>query len=98
MQGSEIAQLYITLPSTPWNHVHPTLQLKGFSKVKDLVPGETRTSSITLDKYAISYWEEGINRWRGEVGDYDIVVGSSSEEARLQGSFRLGKVIEWSGL
>lgn len=51
-----------------------------------------------LDKYAVSYWEEGIGCWRAETGVYGVLVGESSDDVRLNGSFQLESVFEWSGL
>jgi beta-glucosidase len=98
VRGHETAQLYISLPPTPWNHAHPRAQLRGFTKVKDIEPGETRKVKIGLDKYAVSYWEDGIKSWRADVGVYGVLVGASSDDVRLNGSFQMEKVFEWSGL
>jgi len=98
VKGSETAQLYISLPPTPWSHIHPSSQLKGFSKVKDIEPGETRKVNIGIDKYAVSYWEDGVKCWRAEVGVYGVLVGASSDDTKLNGSFQLESVFEWNGL
>jgi beta-glucosidase len=98
LAGSEIVQVYVSLPPTQWSHVHPLSQLKGFTKAKDIKPGEKRAIKIVLDKYAVSYWEESIERWRAEVGEYHIQVGKSSDNIALSDKFALEKVLEWNGL
>lgn len=98
VRGSEIAQLYISLPPMPGNHIQPVSQLKGFRKVKDIEPGKTRSVTIKLDKYAVSYWDEGIKSWRAEIGKYGVMIGASSEDIKLRGYFRLETALQWNGL
>jgi beta-glucosidase len=97
--GTEVVQLYVTLPpGSDTELTHPPLQLKSFTKVHDLQPGETRTVELGLDKYAVSYWEERIARWVVESGEYVIRVGPSSEVFRVSTTLTLEKGFEWSGL
>jgi len=97
--GSDVVQLYITLPSTS-ELTHAPVMLKAFKKVKDLAPGKSETVTLALDKYAVSYWEERISRWVVEDGEYAVSVGRSSapEALTLAASFRIEKGFEWSGL
>ncbi|KAL4246517.1 glycosyl hydrolase 3 family protein [Abortiporus biennis] len=95
--GSEVVQLYITLPAEI-NLTTPNLQLRGFTKVKDLQPGESRTASIELDKYAVSYWDVTKDAWRAEAGRYGVSIGKSSEDIILQGEFLLEEGFDWTGL
>ncbi|GJJ11758.1 hypothetical protein Clacol_005996 [Clathrus columnatus] len=79
--GSETPQVYISLPKSSPSHPIPTTpewQLRGFSKIKDLKPGEKRNVEIVLDKYAFSFWDVTIGAWRVYPGKYKVVVGSSS--------------------
>ena len=66
--------------------------------MKDIEPGETRKVNIGIDKYAVSYWEDGVKCWRAEVGVYGVLVGASSDDTKLNGSFQLESVFEWNGL
>ncbi|KIJ69540.1 glycoside hydrolase family 3 protein [Hydnomerulius pinastri MD-312] len=94
--GSGVVQLYVTLPDI--GVTTPRLQLKGFAKAKDLAPGATQKVEITLNKYAISFWDTPKNRWCAKAGTYRVLVGSSSEELPLEGTFELKKTFVWSGL
>ena len=96
--GAEVAQVYTSLPTSSLLS-HPPSQLKGFKKVF-LQPGESATVEITLDKYAVSYWEQRIKRWVVEDGVYRVRVGTSSapEALKLSGEFKVPKYFEWSGL
>lgn len=72
--------------------------LKAFGKVRDLAPGKSEKVALRLDKYAVSYWEERIERWSVDAGEYVVRVGSSSEKLPLSASFKVTKGFEWSGL
>ncbi len=79
--GAEIAQLYVSdkKSSLP----RPVKELKGFEKVR-LAPGETKSVAITLDKKAFSFFDDSKDKWIAEPGEFDILIGSSSRDIRLQ--------------
>ena len=97
--GSEVVQLYITLPTTS-PLTHPPLMLKAFSKVRDLPAGKSTTVTLKLDKLSVSYWEERIGRWVVERGEYLVRVGHSSapEDLAISSKLVLSKGFEWNGL
>ena len=95
--GSEVVQVYISLPATS-ELTHPLLQLKGFAKVRDLVPGNKEHVQVVLDKYAVSYWNDIINAWRVEKGVYRVEVGTGSDCLSLGATFEVTKGFDWSGL
>lgn len=97
LTGSEVVQLYVSMPTTS-DVTHPPLLLRAFRKAKNLQPGQSEKVTLTLDKYAVSFWEERIERWVVEKGVYGVKVGSSSDELPLIGSFVLKKGFEWNGL
>lgn len=97
VKGSETVQVYMSLPKTS-ELTHPPLQLRGFAKVRALEAGKTQKVNIKLDKYAVSYWDDKINFWVVEKGDYAVKVGNSSDKLTLSGSVTLDKYFEWSGL
>jgi beta-glucosidase len=94
--GSEVAQFYVTLPTTS-DLTHPEMQLKGFKKV-ELAPGQSEILEITLDKYAVSYWDDRFTTWVVEAGEYVVHAGSASDKLGLQAAFSLQKGFEWRGL
>ncbi|MBQ6862745.1 MAG: glycoside hydrolase family 3 C-terminal domain-containing protein [Clostridia bacterium] len=78
--GAEIAQLYVAdKDSTVYR---PVKELKGFKKVF-LAPGEEQTVTIELDKRAFAFWNTAIGDWYVESGEFDILVGASSRDIRL---------------
>ncbi|KAF9522963.1 glycoside hydrolase family 3 protein [Crepidotus variabilis] len=105
IKGSEVVELFITIPSSS-QVTHPSLQLKGFAKVRDLAPGQTSQVEIKLDKYAISYWSETEAVWVVASGRYGVLVVSGSDvmhlrdeqEKALKSNFEIVSGFEWVGL
>ncbi|THH27625.1 hypothetical protein EUX98_g6566 [Antrodiella citrinella] len=94
--GSEVVQVYVTIPDK--GLTNPKKQLRGFTKIKALSPGDSRTVSVTLDKYAVSYWDERREAWYANAGKYAVLVGRSSADILLEGSFEVHEGFEWVGL
>lgn len=97
MSGSEIVQLYVSLPATS-DVTHPPRVLRAFGKVRDVAPGASARVVLALDKLAVSYWEDRIGRWVIERGEYGVSVGPSSDRLPLRATFVIEKGLEWSGL
>jgi len=83
--GEEIAEVYISLPSSA-DVPQPPKQLKGFEKVS-LKPGKTQRVRLQLDARALSYWNTAKHDWEIMPGNYQIMAGSSSRDLPLQGAF-----------
>ena len=60
--------------------------MKAFKKVF-LAPGETKTVSVQLDSSSVSYYKEKLKAFAYDKGEYDVIIGSSSRDIRLNGSF-----------
>lgn len=80
LSGKEIVQLYVhdiasKLP-------RPAKELKAFAKVS-LDIGETKTVTLSLNDRAFSYYDPAYGQWLAEVGDFEILVGSSSADIHL---------------
>lgn len=82
--GKEIVQLYVTDKEASVNR--PVKELKGFSKVS-LAPNETKTVTFTLDYRSFAFWADF--GWYAEPGQFDILVGSASDDIRLTGTVTL---------
>lgn len=76
MAGKEIVQLYVR--DVESSVIRPIKELKGFEKVS-LDPGEEKTVTFTLGKRAFAYYNEDINDWYVEDGEFEILVGGSSD-------------------
>jgi beta-glucosidase len=81
--GAEVAQLYLTLPSSA--PAAPPRQLRGFAKLA-LQPGASGTATFNLRRRDLSYWDVGSQRWVVPAGTFGVVVGASSRDGRLEGS------------
>ena len=79
--GAEIVQLYVQ--DVESSVERPLKELKGFKKVI-LKPGEKGTVTFELDKSALSFYDEKNNCWTAEKGFFNILIGSSSRDIRLQ--------------
>ncbi|HHV56056.1 MAG TPA: hypothetical protein GXX55_11530 [Firmicutes bacterium] len=84
MAGAEVAQLYVQDPEASVER--PVKELKGFAKVF-LNPGETRTVTFDLDPSALAFYDVEQRQWVVEPGQFNILIGSSSRDIRLTGSF-----------
>lgn len=79
--GKEVVQLYL-------QEHHPRLpravrDLKNFAKV-ELAPGESKIVSIDLTSEDFAQWDAELKRWVVNTGDFDVLIGSSSRDLRLQ--------------
>ena len=84
--GKEIVQLYVRdVKSTIFR---PEKELKGFVKV-DLQPGEETEVTIELDRRAFAFYDVEQQDWVVEAGEFDILVGASSQDIRLANSIQL---------
>jgi beta-glucosidase len=84
--GAEVAQLYVSDPST--KATRPERELKGFEKVR-LAPGEKKHVTLNLDARAFSYWDEASHKWTIDPGKFVILVGDSSENTPLHADVTL---------
>jgi beta-glucosidase len=80
--GAEVAQLYVA--DTHSDVPRPPKELKGFAKVQ-LDPGETQRVTIGLDRRSFAYYDVEVGDWAVTPGVFQILVGRSSADIRLQG-------------
>jgi len=81
--GKEIVQLYVRdVRSTVFR---PDKELKGFEKVA-LQPGETADVTIELGRRAFAFYDPGAGDWVVEAGKFEILIGASAADIRLQGT------------
>ena len=83
--GKEVVQVYLGFPSTP-EIPQPPRQLKAFEKVS-LEPGQTRHVHLAINPQSLATWDTSIHRWKILPGKYTVMVGSSSRDISLKGSF-----------
>jgi beta-glucosidase len=93
-EGREIVQLYVH--DVECSVSRPLKELKGFAKVM-LEPGETKTVTLNLEREALAYWDDAQHAWVAEAGEFEVLIGSSSQEIHARGAFRLTKTVSFGG-
>lgn len=85
-EGQEVVQLYISdkKSSLP----RPVKELKGFQKVK-LAPGETKEVTFTIDKEALSFFDDTQHAWVTEPGKFEAVIAASAADVKGTVPFEL---------
>lgn len=85
-EGSEVVQLYVRdiKSSLP----RPLKELKGFGKVS-LKPGETKDVSITIDRDALSFYDDTLGEWKAEAGEFEALVGNAADNITGRVKFTL---------
>jgi beta-glucosidase len=84
--GAEVAQLYVHQEKSLLPR--PQKELKGFQKVS-LKAGEEKTISITLGQEAFQYYNDAAGKWMIDNGIFNVLIGSSSRDIRLNGRIKL---------
>jgi len=83
--GTEVVQLYIN--DVIGSVVTPVKQLRGFEKVQ-LRPGEKKAVSFVLTPEHLSLLSRHLE-WIVEPGTFKVMVGHSSKDIRLTGTFEV---------
>lgn len=83
--GEEIVQLY--LRDKVASIVRPVKELKGFQKIM-LAPGESKTITFSIDNHMLAFYHANLD-FRSEAGQFDLMIGASSEDIRQKSSFEL---------
>jgi beta-glucosidase len=84
--GKEVAQCYVR--DVQASVQRPVKELKGFAKVA-LLPGEEKTVAFELNERALAYYDPDRQAWVAEPGEFEVLIGSSSQDIRLQTKFTL---------
>lgn len=84
--GAETVQLYIRDKQALVER--PLKELKAFRKVF-LQPGETQRVSLTIDKSALSFYNDQTEQWTAEPGDFEALVGTSANNIVSSYTFTL---------
>jgi beta-glucosidase len=84
--GAEVVQLYLRDVEASLDR--PEKELKAFRRVV-LQPRQTETVAFTLDESAMSFFDPGKKDWVAEPGAFEVLIGASSRDIRLRGTFGL---------
>ena len=89
--GTETLQLYIYNPQDPYG---PLKSLRAFKRV-DVKAGQTVNAKLQLERKSFEFWDDETNTMRVKPGEYEILVGTSSDDRDLDGlTISLGEVHE----
>ncbi len=85
--GDEVVQLYVQVAG---KEQRPLKQLAGFERVP-LRPNEKRTVTFSLphDHIAFQYWDDAKRTYAQDPGVIKLLVGSSSDDVRLESQITL---------
>jgi beta-glucosidase len=91
--GATVAQLYVgeNKPSVE----RPAKELKGFERVM-LEPGQTRQVSMKLDPRSFSFFDVKSGAWHADAGDYELLLGDSSENIEQRATIHLAQPLTTS--
>ena len=84
--GSETVQLYISDKQCSVDR--PVKELKAFQKVF-LQPGESRDVTLTIGCDALSFYNEAKGEWTAELGAFEALVGTASDNLTGKITFEL---------
>lgn len=82
-EGKEVVQLYINDEMS--SVTTPVKQLRGFTKI-NLKPGEKQSVSFILKQSDLALLDRNM-KWVVEPGNFNVMIGSSSDDIRLEGNF-----------
>jgi len=83
--GDEVVQLYLHELVTSVTTYEKNL--RGFERIQ-LAPGETKTVSFTLTRDDLTIWNQQM-KFVVEPGKFKVMIGSGSEDIRLNGQFEV---------
>ncbi|WP_321374857.1 glycoside hydrolase family 3 C-terminal domain-containing protein [uncultured Draconibacterium sp.] len=78
--GKEVVQLYIK--DVESEVLRPVKELKGFEKIY-LRQGEEKEVTFKVEPRDFQYYSTKYNSWKADSGEFEILIGSSSQDIRL---------------
>jgi beta-glucosidase len=85
-EGADVGQVYVAEPHA--RVPRPAKELRGFARIS-LKPGETKTATVVLDGRAFAYYDVEAKQWHADPGEFEILVGRSSQDIELRGNLTL---------
>ena len=84
--GKEVVQLYVRDQQARLQR--PEKELKAFAKVQ-LEPGERKMVTLSIACDALAYYDDLAHEWVAEAGEFEVIVGASSQDIRANAAFTL---------
>src|SRR2546421_8298892 len=92
--GKEIVQVYVR--DVQARLQRPEKELKAFAKVH-LEPGERKTVTLTVALDALAYYDDLAGEWLAEAGEFEVLIGASSQDIRGKATFALTATSRFAG-
>jgi len=92
--GQEVVQVYVRDVAASLHR--PNKELKAFAKVQ-LEPGERKTVTMTLGRDALAYYDDLEHTWVAEAGEFEVLIGSSSQDIKATAMFTLRETSRFGG-
>jgi beta-glucosidase len=80
--GAEVSQLYTHQRTS--STYQPIKSLRAFERIL-LSPGESKTITFEVPVKQLAFYDVKVHDFRTEPGQFDVLIGSSSEDIRLRG-------------
>ncbi len=90
--GKEVVQLYVRDQQAHLQR--PEKELKAFAKVQ-LEPGERKTVTLSVAREALAYYDDLAQEWVAQAGEFEVLVGASSQDIRATAVFALTSSSRW---
>ena len=94
--GKEVVEVYVSAPAGGLEK--PLQELKAFGKTGLLAPGQSQTLSFSVPAYDLASFNEAKSAWETAAGNYKVHFGSSVEDIRATGAFKIKKSRTWKVL
>jgi len=78
--GKEVVQIYYSAPDGQLDK--PVKELIAYKKTGEIKPGEEEIINIQYDVYGMASYSEKASAWILEKGDYVLLVGNSTDNAK----------------
>lgn len=85
-KGDEVVQLYYRLAHSSVKR--PLKKMVGFQRIT-LNIRESKTLILEVPLKDLRFWDENQSKWQFEKGEYEFMLGASSEDIRLSKSIKL---------
>jgi beta-glucosidase len=85
--GKQVVELYVSAPDGKLEK--PASELKAFAKTKELAPGESQTLSLEFSSYDLASYDEELQAWITDEGDYTAKFGTSVNDIFSTQTFKV---------
>jgi len=89
LPGKEVVQVYVSKPEQRLEQ--PKIELVGFAKTDELGPKQEQKLSVRIPDWYLKSYDESLDKYIVEPGQYKLCVGTSSENLLGEVSFTISE-------